>query len=144
MDCEVYAVESYDSNDGTYRRHMTGTREEAVEYVSEHVGCHYGDSLYYRIALVSASDLADWNKQVKNLPKVPATEYLFGEYVQANVAAKYLGVTFGRVFQLASSGAISTKVEGRNKLVSVHDVVERRLNKPSAGRPPASVTESSE
>ena len=134
-----YAVESYDSDENVFSRHEVGSKEEMKELLHdlvEHDLKEGNSSRYYRVNTITNSDKKEWDRQVEYLPDVPNTEKLFGDWVQINTAAKYLNVTFGRVFNLVTSGDIkASSTLGRNKLVSVHDVVDRKINPPRAGRP---------
>lgn len=134
----TYAVESYNSSTNSYSRHEVGTKQEMLELLSTLVSndVSNGESdRYYRVNSVTEQDLNDWNWQVRELPDVPNTDKIFGEWIQIGVASKYLDVTFGRVFNLVTSGQIEASTVGRNKLVSVHDVADRKINPPKAGRP---------
>lgn len=134
----VYAVESYTPETNTYSRHEVGSKDDMVnvlnQLVSDSLESRKYDS-YYRVNEVSEKDKENWDLQVKHLPSVKNTDKLFGEWVQIGTASKYLGVTFGRVFNLITSGDITASTVGRNKLVSVRDVVERKITKPKSGRP---------
>lgn len=143
-----YATESYNSDTNTYSRHGVGTEEEMMSCLTNLVKSDVSKNVennYYRIVKVSDTDLQTWNRQVSELPDVPVTDYIFGDWTQINVASKYLGVTFGRVFNLVTAGEIAASTtEGRNKLVKVSDVVDRRINKRRPGRPPKKHNETSE
>ena len=135
---KAYAVESYSKSEG-YRRHETGTLDEMIKFLEEQVRASLEEEsqdLYYRIVEVSEQDLKMWQKQEEMLPQVPKTDRLFGDWVQIGTAAKYLGVTFGRVFNLTSAGEIKANTVGRNKLVNVEDVINRKISNPKSGRPP--------
>lgn len=134
----TYAVESYDSSTNSYSRHEVGSKQEMLDLVNDLVTDDVSNDKsdrYYRVNTVTEKDLEDWNWQVRELPDVPNTEKIFGEWIQIGVASKYLDVTFGRVFNLVTSGQIEASTVGRNKLVSVHDVADRKINPPKAGRP---------
>lgn len=134
---ETYALESYNPDLG-YRRHFLGTKEEMVKKLGDVIddSLSSGDfDSYFRIDKVSEQDREDWKAQEDNLPEIDPTRRLFGEWVQMSVAAKYLNVTFGRVFNLVTSEDIRCTSSGRNKLVNVHDVVQRKITNPKAGRP---------
>lgn len=135
---DIYAVESYDSSSNTYHRHDVGTKEDMKNLLADLVSEDVKNNIecnYYRIASVSEADKKEWDKQVKYLPDIDNKDKLFGEWVQIGVASKYLDVTFGRVFHMVTAGQLSVHEVGRNKLVSVHDVVDRKINNPQAGRP---------
>lgn len=134
----TYAVESYDSSTNSYSRHEVGSKHEMLDLVNKLVADDVNNDRsdrYYRVNSVTDKDLEDWNWQVRELPDVPNTDKIFGEWIQIGVASKYLDVTFGRVFNLVTSGQIAASTVGRNKLVSVHDVADRKINPPKAGRP---------
>lgn len=134
----TYAVESYDSSTNSYSRHEVGSKQEMLDLASSLVADDVNNNRsdrYYRVNSVTDKDLEDWNWQVRELPDVPNTDKIFGEWIQIGVASKYLDVTFGRVFNLVTSGQIEASTVGRNKLVSVHDVADRKINPPKAGRP---------
>ena len=134
----TYAVESYDSSTNSYSRHEVGSKQEMLDLASSLVADDVNNDRrdrYYRVNSVTDKDLEDWNWQVRELPDVPNTDKIFGEWIQIGVASKYLDVTFGRVFNLVTSGQIEASTVGRNKLVSVHDVADRKINPPKAGRP---------
>lgn len=146
MTSSTYAVESYNSETNTYSRHEVGTKEEMIDLLTSLVKDDVSrgfDNRYYRVNVVSESDLSDWNWQVESLPDVPNVEKVFGEWIQIGVASKYLNVTFGRVFNLVTSGQVAASTVGRNKLVSVHDIVDRKINPPRPGRRYPSKEESS-
>lgn len=133
----TYAVESYDSENNTYSRHEVGTKESMIDLLTSLVKndvSEGNDQRYYRVNVVSEQDLKDWNWQVQSLPDVPNVDKVFGEWIQIGVASKYLNVTFGRVFNLVTSGQVTASTVGRNKLVSVHDIVDRKINPPRPGR----------
>lgn len=133
----IYAVESYSEESG-YSRHEVGSRDEMMSCLRSMIEKSLEDKVYdnyYRLNEVSETDYNDWNEQIIKLPDIPNKERIFGEWVQMGVAAKYLDVTFGRVFNLATDNEIRSNEVGRNKLVNVHDVVQRKINKPRAGRP---------
>lgn len=138
-DIDTYALESYDTETGFFSRHDVGDLSDISkmlnDYVSEDVkSCN--SNKYYRIVKISEQDKKLWEKQVEFLPHVPNEEKLFGEWVQINTAARYLGVTFGRVFNLVTSGQVeATTTSSRNKLVSSSDLIDRRIYKPRSGRP---------
>lgn len=135
---EVYAVESYNSKDNSYSRYDVGTKDDMMNLLSSCVKSSIEENdfdRYYRVVKVSSSDLVEWRRQIEYLPDVKNEDKLFGDWVQIGVASKYLGVTFGRVFHLVTSGKIQANTVGRNKLVSVHDVVDRKINHPGSGRP---------
>lgn len=138
MSNKVYAVESYNSDSNTYHRYEVGTESNMKQLLNDLVSKDVSNGIennYYRIASVSEQDNEDWDRQVKYLPDVKNTDKVFGEWIQIGTASKYLDVTFGRVFHLVTAGQLSVKEVGRNKLVSVHDVVDRKINNPKAGRP---------
>lgn len=136
-----YAVESYNSEDGTFHRHDVGSKEDMTRLMSDLVSTDVNSGVYsnyYRVNEVSDADMVEWDKQQQYIPDMDKRDRLFGEWVQVNTASKYLGVTFGRVFHLVTAGQLAVKEVGRNKLVSVHDVVERKINNPGPGRPVSS------
>lgn len=136
-----YAVESYNSEDGTFHRHDVGSKEDMTSLMSDLVSTDVNSGVYsnyYRVNEVSDADMVEWDKQQQYIPDMDKRDRLFGEWVQVNTASKYLGVTFGRVFHLVTAGQLAVKEVGRNKLVSVHDVVERKINNPGPGRPVSS------
>lgn len=141
MTCS-YAVESYNSATNTYSRHEVGSKDDMKHLLSSLVDSDVKSGKcqrYYRVNEVSDRDISIWKRQEKELPNVPNTEKVFGEWTQITCASKYLNVTFGRVFNLITAGEIrAMTTSGRNKLVSVEDVVERRINKPKTGRPKGS------
>lgn len=139
-----YAVESYNSENGTYHRHDVGSREDMERLMSKLMESDVNSGIYsnyYRINEVSDTDMVEWDKQQKYMPDMDKKDRLFGEWVQVNAASKYLGVTFGRVFHLVTAGQLAVKEVGRNKLVSVHDVVDRKINNPGPGRPTSAKSE---
>ena len=138
-DIDTYALESYDTETGFFSRHDVGDISDIRKLLDEHVSKDVescDSKKYYRIVKISEQDKKLWDKQVELLPYVPNEEKLFGEWVQINTAARYLGVTFGRVFNLVTSGQVeATTTSGRNKLVSSSDLIDRRIYKPRSGRP---------
>lgn len=138
-----YAVESYNSNTNTYSRHEVGSQHDMTKLLTSLVQDDISSKNfenYYRVNEITDADLHIWNRQKEELPDVPNTEKVFGEWTQITCASKYLNVTFGRVFNLITAGEIRAQTTtGRNKLVSVSDVVERRINKPKTGRPKGSI-----
>lgn len=138
MEDQFYAVESYNAESNSYSRHDVGPASAMEQLLSELVSKDVesgSDKVYYRVNPVTQQDKAEWDKQAEHLPEVKKTDRLFGDWVQIGVASKYLDVTFGRVFHLVTAGQLSVNQVGRNKLVSVHDVVERKIAQPSSGRP---------
>lgn len=135
----TFALESYNSDTGFFSRYDVGDSDTMENLLSKHVkdDVESGKSdTYYRIVKISEKDKQLWDKQIEFLPFVPNEEKLFGEWVQINTAARYLGVTFGRVFNLVTSGQVeASTTEGRNKLVSASDCIDRRIYKPRSGRP---------
>lgn len=135
----TYAVESYNSETGIFSRHDTGSKEE-MESLTQHlilqdVSNNETDS-YYRVNEITDEDERIWDLQVSSVPDMENKDRVFGEWTQINSAARYLGVTFGRVFNMVSDGVVkASTTKGRNKLVSVEDIVNRRIAKPKAGRP---------
>lgn len=136
---QCYAVEAYNSAENVYSRYETGSKDDMVKalchLVSSDVEADKVDS-YYRVNPITEKDKQIWDKQVEALPNIPNNERVFGEWTQINAASKYLGVTFGRVFNLVTAGKIHAITTGtRNKLVSVTDVVNRKIDTPPSGRP---------
>lgn len=138
MQEKLNAVESYNMSEKRYNWHEIGSLDEMLDFVKGALRSSAESEsidMYYRIIVVDEHDLMIWNKQAELLPDIPKTERLFGEWVDIDTAAKYLGVTFGRVFNLATDGLLRTQVSGKNKLVSVEDVVNRKIANPRSGRP---------
>lgn len=133
----IYAIESYDPDINTYARYDIGDKSNMIDQLVDKVNSGLNDNKYYRVIPISEKDTLTWRKQVDSLPDIRATDYIFGEWIQMSTAAKYLGLSFGRVFNLVSGGEIRVQTtEGRNKLVNVEDIVERKINPPRIGRPP--------
>lgn len=135
----TYAVESYNSETGIFSRHDIGSKEEmeslTQDLILQDVSNNETDS-YYRVNEITNEDKRIWDLQVSSVPDMENKDRVFGEWTQINSAARYLGVTFGRVFNMVSDGIVrASTTKGRNKLVSVEDVVNRRITKPKAGRP---------
>lgn len=136
---ECYAVESYNSADNTYSRYEVGSKSDMVRALTDLVSNdvdNEGTDSYYRVNSITEADKKIWDKQVEALPNIENKNRVFGEWTQINAASKYLGVTFGRVFNLVTAGQIHAITTGtRNKLVSVSDVVNRKIDTPPSGRP---------
>lgn len=134
----IYAVESFNPDKG-YSRYDIGSKDEMIKYlnnlIDDSINARNYDS-YYRVNEVNSLDVQDWLDQVNELPEVRNVDRLFGDWVQIGTAATYLNVTFGRVFNLVTAGEIRSDTVGRNKLVNVHDIVQRKISNPKAGRPP--------
>lgn len=135
----TYALESYDKKEDSYTRYDVGDMDNMVEAARnamlEDAKLSCDCPRYYRVVPVSDEDKSEWYRQRDMLPGVKSTDRVFGSWISINRASKYLGVTFGRVFNLVTSGSLTYKQIGRSKLVSVHDVVSRKINNAGPGRP---------
>lgn len=143
MQDKVYAVESYNRDENIYSRYEVGTRDEMMCLLNDLVTDDIKNenfSNYYRVNTVTISDKKEWDKQAEFLPDIDNIDKIFGDWISINVASKYLGVTFGRVFHMVTAGQLTVNQVGRSKLVSVHDVVDRKIHNYGPGRPASNNT----
>lgn len=136
-----YAVESIEDSDMP-RRHIVGTLEECRSFseklMDDCISNHPFDTPFVRVVEITDDDREFWENTLDVLPDMDNRFRVYGEWVNIKKAAEFLGLTFGRVFQLIDQGILESKKDGKYHMVSTRSLLDRKLNGSKRGRPAGS------